>query len=225
VTLSPDAFFNLATYAHRALFDGVAHVWEALNKIDAYLAEHLEPGVHGSVHPGAWVDENVYIGPGAVVEPGAWIQGPAIIGAGTVVRHGAYIRGSCVIGESCVIGHATELKRAILLDRAQAPHFNYVGDSILGSGVNLGAGTKLSNFKNDGTEVVVRTAEGPIRTGMRKFGAVLGDRVHTGCNSVTSPGTLVGPDCAVYAGAVLRGVYPAGSIIKLRQQLEIVLKT
>lgn len=223
--LSPYAFFELDSFAHRDLFDGIAYVWEALNRVEGYLAERLEPKIAGEIEEGAWVDSNVYLGPGALVERGAWVQGPAIIGAGSVVRHGAFIRGNCVVGEDCVIGHATELKRAIMLDGSHAPHFNYVGDSILGAGVNLGAGTKLSNFKNDGTEIVVRTPSGPINTGMRKFGAVLGDRVRTGCNSVMSPGTLVGPGSAVYPNAVLRGVYPPASVIKLRQRIEIVPST
>jgi len=220
--LSPHAFFNLESFEHRSLFDGLTHVWEALKRVEAYLAEHLKPGIQGEVHDGAWVDSDVYIGPGAVVEPGALVKGPTIIGAGAVVRHGAYVRGNCVVGKKCVVGHATELKHVIMLDGSQAAHFNYVGDSILGAGVNLGAGTKLSNLKNDGKEVVVRTADRSINTGMRKLGAVLGDRVHMGCNSVTSPGTLVGPGSAVYPNAVLRGVYPAASVIKLRQHIETV---
>lgn len=222
MNVNPDAYFELGSYAHRSLFDGVAYVWEALERIDDYLAANLKPGIHGRVHEGAWVGPDVYIGPETVVEPGAWIQGPTIIGGGATVRHGAYVRGRCVVGDGCVIGHATELKRVIMLDESQAPHFNYVGDSILGRGVNLGAGTKISNLKNDGSEVVVRSGDTSIPTGMRKFGAVLGDNVHTGCNCVTSPGTLLGPNCAVYANAVLRGVYPAGTIVKLRQRHELV---
>src|SRR5690606_26397504 len=140
---------------------------------------------------GAWVDENVYVGPGVVIEPGAFVQGPTILGEGTVVRHGAYVRGSCVIGKGCVIGHATELKRVIMLDGAQAPHFNYVGDSILGRRVNLGAGTRLSNFKNDGSVITVKVGDERVSTGMRKLGAIVGDDVKTGCNSVLSPGTLI----------------------------------
>lgn len=223
--LRPERFFRLDDYAHRVLFDDVSYVWESLGKIDAYLAANLRPGIDGTVSDGAIVEGDVYIGPGAVVEPGAWVQGPTIIGGGTVIRHGAYVRGGCIVGSNCVIGHATELKKVIMLDKCQAPHFNYVGDSILGSMVNLGAGTKISNFKNDGTEVVVRFGSSVIPTGMRKFGAVLGDRVHTGCNCVTSPGTLVGPDVDVYANAVLRGVYPPRSIVKLRQTHEVIAKS
>jgi len=150
------------------------------------------------------------------------VQGPAIIGAGSVVRHGAYIRGGCIVGAGCVVGHATELKRAVLLDKAQAPHFNYVGDSILGRRVNLGAGAKLSNFKNDGSLIVIDAGSERIPTGQRKLGAILGDGVQVGCNSVTSPGTLVGPGSMVYANATLRGVYPPSCIVKVRQVQELV---
>lgn len=220
--LAPEDFFQLDGFAHRELFEGITYAWEALARLDEYLERHLRPGVHGKVHPGAWIEGDVYIAPDAVVEPGAYIQGPAIIGERSVVRHGAYLRGHCVIGRGCVIGHATELKRAILLDGAQAPHFNYVGDSIVGRKANLGAGTRLSNFKNDGSEIVISWENRRIPTGMRKFGAVVGDEVSTGCNSVLCPGTLLGPRCMVYPNAVLRGVYPADRIIKLRQEMLLV---
>lgn len=220
--LGPNSFFNLDGYAHRELFDGIDAVWEALGRLDKYLESYLRPAVEGNVHPGAWIEGDVYVGPGVVIEPGAYVQGPTILGEGTVVRHGAYVRGHCVIGRDCIIGHATELKRVIMLDGAQAPHFNYVGDSILGRRVNLGAGTRLSNFKNDGSAIVVIAGAQRISTGMRKFGAVVGDDVKTGCNAVLSPGTLIGPGSLVYPGAVLRGVYPGRHIIKLRQETILV---
>lgn len=220
--LTPDAFFQLDEYPHRPLFDGITYVWEALNRLDEYLEDALRPGVHGKVHPGAWIDGDVYVAPGAVIEPGAYIQGPAIIGEGSVVRHGAYLRGHCVVGRECVVGHATELKRVIMLDGAAAPHFNYAGDSILGRDVNLGAGTRLSNFKNDGSVISVSVGDQRIATGMRKLGAVLGDGVKTGCNCVLSPGTLVGPQTMIYPNAMLRGVYPGGHIVKLRQETLLV---
>ena len=220
--LGPEAFFQLDDFAHRELFEGITYAWEALLRLDEYFERHLKAGVHGRVHAGAWIEGDVWIAPGVVVEPGAYIQGPVILGEGTVVRHGAYLRGHCVVGRNCVIGHATELKRVIMLDGAQAPHFNYAGDSVIGRRVNLGAGTRLSNFKNDGSEVVVSCGAERIPTGMRKFGAVLGDDVKTGCNSVLSPGTLVGPRSMVYPNAVLRGVYPADRIIKLRQETILV---
>ncbi|MBI2914865.1 MAG: hypothetical protein HYY08_02955 [Firmicutes bacterium] len=225
ISLGPEEFFELSGFVHASIFEGIEFVWEALKRLDEYIKENLRPDLDGTVMDGAWVGEQVYLGPGALVEPGAMIKGPAIIGAGTVVRQGAYVREGCLIGDGCVVGHTSELKGVIMLDNSQAPHFAYVGDSILGRKVNLGAGTKLSNLKNDGSEVMVDTNRGDgarICTGMRKFGAILGDGVATGCNCVTSPGTLVGPGSMVYPCAVLRGVYPARSIIKLRQHLEVI---
>lgn len=231
---SPKAYLNVDGFEHARLFEGIDQVWQALGKVDEYLKKYISNYqrkrngtggsslIQGTVMPGAWVADDVVIAPDVLVEPGAMIQGPTVIGRGTVIRHGAYIRGSCVIGSDCIIGHATELKKAIMLDGAQAPHFNYVGDSILGRGVNLGAGTRLSNFKNDGSVIEVRKGEQKVSTSMRKFGAVVGDEVKTGCNCVTSPGTLIGPGSMVYANAVLRGVYPPRSIIKLRQELIVV---
>lgn len=220
----PAQFFALEKYRHAALFEGVRYVWEALERLDEYASRVAEPRIEGTVHEGAWITGRVYVGEGAVVEPGALVQGPTYLGPGTVVRHGAYVRGYCVTGEKCVIGHATEVKRAILLDGAHAPHFNYVGDSILGNGVNLGAGTKLSNLKNDESFIEVEWEGRRISTGLRKFGAVVGDGVHTGCNCVTSPGTLIGPGCLIYPNVVLRGTCPANSIVKLRQSVEIVAR-
>lgn len=220
--LTPSEFFALEGYAHAELFADIEYVWEALARLDVYAPKHATARVDGRVSEGAWLSGSVFVASGAVVEPGAMVQGPTILGPGTVVRHGAYVRGYCVTGANCVIGHASEVKRAILLDGAQAPHFNYVGDSILGNDVNLGAGTKISNLKNDGSSVEVDGPKGRVQTGLRKFGAVVGDRVQTGCNSVASPGTLIGPDTLVYANAVLRGCYPARSIVKLRQRTDVV---
>src|SRR5690606_36733292 len=132
------------------IFDGVTHAWEALALVAQAIDTLARPRfgsepIQGVVSPGAWIEGEVYIAPGAVIEPGAYVQGPTVIGAGTVVRHAAYIRGECIIGRGCIVGHATELKRSIMLDGSHAPHFNYVGDSILGRNVNLGAGTRLGN--------------------------------------------------------------------------------
>lgn len=217
-----ESYFDLAGLSNADLFAGIEHVWEVFHRLEAYVDSHLTPGIEGRVHEGAFVSGRVWLGPGAVVEPGAYIVGPAIIGPGTVVRHGAYVREYCLIGRDCVIGHATELKYAVLLDEAQAPHFNYVGDSVLGRGVNLGAGTRLANLKTSRANVVVDVAGDRYPTGLRKLGAILGDGVQTGCNVVASPGTLVGRGTHVYPGAVLRGWYPPHTMIKVRQQLEAV---
>lgn len=214
-------YFNLEDYAHPEVFAGVTHVWEVLTRLAAYIDARLEPALLGTVMSGAWVGDRVYLAPGSVVEPGAMIKGPAIIGAGTVIRQGAYVREYCLIGEKCVIGHATEIKGSIMLNGSQAPHFNYVGDSVLGNKVNLGAGTKLSNLKNDHGPISVLLDGVRHSTGLRKLGAIAGDGVCTGCNSVTSPGTLIGPHSLVYPNVVVRGTVPGHSIVKLQQAVQI----
>jgi UDP-N-acetylglucosamine diphosphorylase / glucose-1-phosphate thymidylyltransferase / UDP-N-acetylgalactosamine diphosphorylase / glucosamine-1-phosphate N-acetyltransferase / galactosamine-1-phosphate N-acetyltransferase len=143
-------------------------------------------------------DDLICLGAGSVVEPGALIQGPTIIGSHTEVRQGAYVRGNCIIGNGCVVGHTTEIKASIMLNDAKAGHFAYIGDSILGNWTNLGAGTKLANLKIKPGSVRVRVAADSIDTGLRKFGAVLGDHVEIGCNAVTNPGTLLGKGCMVF---------------------------
>ena len=213
-------FFDLSRFAHAALFEGTRFVWEALERLPAYIAEHMATGVDGQVMPGAVIEGEVYIGEGTVVQPGAMIIGPALIGKGCQVRHCALIRGNVILGDRAVVGHATEIKTAVLLDDAAAPHFNYVGDSILGRGVNLGAGSNCSNFKMTHEPVTVRLGGEILETGMRKLGATLGDGVEIGCNAVLNPGTLIGPRSLVYPTASVRGYHPAGSVIKLRQGIE-----
>lgn len=161
------------------------------------------------------IGRRIELGQGVLVEPGALIKEPAIIGDHTEVRQGAYLRGWCLIGRRCVVGHTTEVKHSIFLDDAKAGHFAYVGDSILGGEVNLGAGTKLANFRFLPGEVRVRTPEGTLDSGLRKFGAILGDRVQTGCNTVTSPGAVVGPDCLIMPNTtVSSGCHPARSVLR-----------
>ncbi len=233
--LSPQHFFQLEEGPLSPLFAQVDLVWEALAQLGAFMDALVGGRGHqvlGEVMPGAYLepDGDIYIGPGAVVEPGAYIAGPAWIGPKAQVRHGAYLRGQVFIAAGSLVGHATEVKHSILLPGAHAPHFNYVGDSILGRGVNLGAGTKLSNL----TVVSVKdpvtgkrpTLKIPVGdqvfdTGLAKLGAILGDGVQTGCNSVLNPGTLIGPGSLVYANAsVPKGYYPPRTIIKLRQTFE-----
>ena len=222
-----DNFFAISDFDHAVLFDPERPVWEALGQtLDAYLAawnrwEVLTPlseGVHVLGGP-------ILIEAGCHIDPGAVLRGPLIVGEGCEIRTGAYLRGRVILGRRCVVGAHSEVKSAILLDGAHAPHQNYVGDSILGRNVNLGAGTILSNVKNVGHEVTFRHQEELIRTGLRKFGAVLGDECRTGCNTVLNPGVLMGPGCVTYPGVCLRsGYYPAGTLVKLRQvQQQVVL--
>jgi carbonic anhydrase/acetyltransferase-like protein (isoleucine patch superfamily) len=167
------------------------------------------------IMPGAFFfDDRIILGPGTVVEPGALIKGPAVIGQDSQVRQGAYMRGNCLVGDKCVVGHATEMKNSVMLDGAKAGHFAYIGDSILGNNVNLGAGTKLANLKMIPGSIVVTAERKRYDTGRRKLGAILGDKTETGCNSVTSPGTLMGPASIVYPGiSVPGGYYPEKTII------------
>jgi NDP-sugar pyrophosphorylase family protein len=219
---APDELFTLSSYEHSGLFSGCANAWEALERLTDYLRSVLRPGIRGEVEEGAHIDGEVEIAEGARVEAGAYIRGPALIGPGSEVRHGAYLRGNVLTGADCVIGHASECKQAILLDRARAPHFAYVGDSILGNDVNLGAGTRLANFKIVPGTVAVRHPDGKrVDTGLRKLGAVLGDGVQIGCNAVTSPATVIGRDSIVYPNAALQGTVPPGSVVAWRPQLVI----
>ncbi|MCA1596875.1 MAG: hypothetical protein LC772_10695 [Chloroflexi bacterium] len=189
----------------------------------AYLANQLAAGIDPTarVMDGAvLVGPSIQIGAGCVIEPGAFIRGPVILGRDCEVRHGAYLRGDIIAGDGCVFGHTSEFKNAILLDGAKGPHFNYVGDSILGRNVNMGAGSKLSNLKVTAGNVVVYASEERIDSGLRKFGAILGDGAEIGCNAVLNPGTVLAPGCIVYPNASTRGYYPPNTVIKLRQQLE-----
>lgn len=162
-------------------------------------------------------DKRLDLGPGVVVEPGALIKGPTIIGGHTEVRQGAYVRGKCLTGSACVIGHTTEMKSSIMLNGAKAGHFAYIGDSILGASSNLGAGTKLANLKLSGDNVRVRVSGGLIDTGLRKLGAILGDTVEIGCNTVTNPGTILGPGSLVWpVASVAPGYYGPRTVIRAR---------
>ena len=157
----------------------------------------------------------IKLGAGVLVEPGALIKSPVILGDCTEVRQGAYLRGSCLTGTGCVLGHTTEVKNTILLDRAKAGHFAYLGDSILGNDVNLGAGTKLANLRFTEGTIPIKTPDGPVDTGLRKLGAILGDQVQTGCNAVTSPGTLLGRRSMVLPNTTVRaGCHEDNSLIR-----------
>lgn len=220
--LQPADLFDYQAWEHADLFENIHHVWEVLPRIREYIASRLQPGIEGTVMEGAWlVGDEIFIGRDTVVEPGAFIRGPAIIGCRCEIRQGAYIRGHALVGDDCVVGHTTELKNSVLLDGAKAGHFAYIGDSILGREVNLGAGTKLANLKINGSEVTVRHEGKAHRTGLRKFGAILGDGVELGCNSVSSPGTIIGPQSLVYPNTSVAGIVPARSIVKLKQNQEI----
>ncbi len=234
----PDNFFNTDSSIYSKLFKGTEYVWEGLNNIDSYLSNCLEPNVSAINENGTMANRTYKLPNGAVVyagsyimdnriqlesdvkvEPGAYIAGPAIIGEGTQVRQGAYIRGKVITGKNCVIGHSTEIKNSVLLEKSKAGHFAYIGDSILGE-VNLGAGTKLANLKITNTEIIVSGKSKKYNTGLRKFGAILGDGVQTGCNSVTMPGTIMSKGVLTYPNTTARGYYNSRTIIKLVQNIK-----
>lgn len=220
--LSPNAFFDLSQYKHAAIFDGCAYVWEALKHIETYLKNRVGK-IEVEIPHEAYLDkkQSISIGKGTVVEPGAYIRGPCIIGENCTIRHGAYIRGGIITGDNCVIGHDTEVKNSIFLNEAHAAHFAYVGDSILGNGINLGAGTKCANLKLRNDLILVHDGDNVISTGLRKLGAIVGDRSQLGCNSVTNPGTIIGKDVLCYPCINLGGVIPSNSIVKSTSQIVI----
>ena len=201
------------------LFEGVTYPWEVLPKISAFI---LKLGATLPADEYEKVGDDVWIARSANVFPSAYIHGPAIIGKNAEVRHCAFIRGNAIVGEGAVVGNSTELKNVVLFNKVQVPHYNYVGDSILGDKAHMGAGSITSNVKSDKKLVVVKTPEGNIETGIKKFGAMLGDEVEVGCGSVLNPGTVVGAHSNIYPLSSVRGVVPAGSIYK--KQGEVVEK-
>lgn len=190
---------------------GFTYPWEALKGISDLiisLGKELDPNEYDNPSENVWVHKT------AKVFPSAYLGAPCIIGANTEVRHCAFIRGSALVGENCVVGNSVELKNVILFDNVQTPHYNYVGDSILGYKSHMGAGSITSNVKSDKTNVVVKSKDERIETGIKKIGAMLGDCVEVGCNSVLNPGTIVGRNSNIYPTSCVRGVIPANSIYK-----------
>jgi NDP-sugar pyrophosphorylase family protein len=220
----PCDLFDLTQTEHGALFDGCDHAWEALRRIGDYVKQHLRPGLHNRCDGVAWIAEDVYVGEGTVIEDGVMIKGPTIIGRDCQIRHNAYIRGNVLVGDGCVVGNSCELKNAFLFNKAQVPHFSYVGDSILGHKVHLGAGVKISNLKLDGSPVTLEFEERRIDTGLRKFGALIGDGTDIGCNTVLNPGSVIGRGCVIYPNTNWRGVLPPNSIAKNRAAVEVAAR-
>ena len=206
-----DLFSDLSATLAASLFEETEYPWEVLPRIKDFVLA-LGPRLDGSEYER--VADQVWIHRSCKVYDPAVILGPTIIGAETEVRPSAFIRGSVLVGRNCVVGNSTELKNCILFDRVQVPHYNYVGDSIFGYRAHTGAGAICSNVKSDKTSVAVHGPEGELPTGLRKFGAILGDHVEVGCNSVLCPGTVIGQNSNVYPLSRVRGVIPAGHIYK-----------
>src|SRR5471032_2450137 len=210
----PADYLDLKETEHAAIFDGVTQAWEILPLLTHYLAKNLEPANFGRLIGNPVIGERVYIGEGTVIEPGAYIKGPAWIGPNCQIRHGAYIRENVIIGAGSVIGNSSEIKNSFLFNGCQVPHFNYVGDSILGAKVHLAAGVIVSNLKLNGDFIVIRMEHAILATGLRKFGALIGDGTEVGCNAVLNPGSILGRRSLVYPGVSWRGILPANSIAK-----------
>lgn len=208
--------YNLEETIAGELFAGKTYPWEVLPEIGAFivkLGNTLDPQEYEKA------GENIWIARSAKVAPAASITGPAIIGKEAEIRQGAFIRGNAIVGEGAVVGNSTELKNVVLFNKVQVPHYNYVGDSILGYRAHMGAGSITSNVKSDKTLVVVKGKETKIETGLKKFGAMLGDQVEVGCNSVLNPGTVIGPRSNIYPLSSVRGVIPADHIFKAQDRI------
>lgn len=211
--------YNLDETIASKIFEGATYPWEVLPKIEEFIKEL---GNTLSSEEYEKRGEDIWIAKTATIAPTAYIKGPAIIGKNAEIRHCAFIRGKAIVGEGAVVGNSTELKNVILFNKVQVPHYNYVGDSILGYKAHMGAGSITSNVKADKKLVVVKNKEEKIETGLKKFGAMLGDNVEIGCGSVLNPGTVIGKNTNVYPLSSVRGVVPSNSIYK--KQNEIVEK-
>ena len=211
--MDPKNFFSFDQFAHSVLWKEGEPVWSALAFLKQYLSEKNRCLIEIEIPEGVFLinREQISIGQGTIIEPGVLIQGPCIIGKNCVIRHGAYIREWVILGDGCHVGHSTELKHSILMNGAAATHFVYVGDSILGQDVNLGAGVKCANLRLDRRDVQVKMDGKRVKTGLKKLGAIIGDRVQIGCNCVLNPGTLVGKESFSYPLTNLSGSIPPRS--------------
>ena len=208
--------YDLNETIAKDLFEGLEFPWEALPKIGEFIVKLGETLPEDKYEKRG---ENVWVAKSATVFPTAYIGGPAIIDEDAEIRQCAFIRGNAIVGKGAVVGNSTELKNVVLFNKVQVPHYNYVGDSILGYKAHMGAGSITSNVKSDKTLVVVKSAEENIETGLKKFGAMLGDNVEIGCNSVLNPGTVVCRNSNVYPTSCVRGLIPADSIYKNKDEI------
>ena len=209
-------FFDLDSFLFCQLFEGYEFPWQLLSNIHSHLGQCSLGLIEGTVSPSAYLiyPELISIGEGSVVEPGAYIQGPCIIGKNCTVRHGAYIRGNFIAGDNCIIGHDTEIKNTIFLNGVKTGHFNYVADSVIGNEVNFGAGAKCANLRLDHRPISAIFENRKIATGLKKFGAIIGDHTQIGCNTVMNPGTLLGKGVFCYPCMNFGGFVPSHSSIK-----------
>jgi UDP-N-acetylglucosamine diphosphorylase / glucose-1-phosphate thymidylyltransferase / UDP-N-acetylgalactosamine diphosphorylase / glucosamine-1-phosphate N-acetyltransferase / galactosamine-1-phosphate N-acetyltransferase len=211
---APADFFDISQTNHAAIFEGVTQAWEIVPKLKSYLEERLKPENRGRILGLPTIGNNVFIGENTVIEPSVYIKGPAWIGPNCQIRHGAYIRENVIVGAGSVVGNSVELKNSFLFNGCQVAHFNYVGDSVLGTQVHLAAGVIVSNLKLNGDFITIRAHEAIVTTGLRKFGALIGDKAEVGCNAVLNPGSILGRRSLIYPGVVWRGILPANTIAK-----------
>lgn len=221
--LSPSYFFDLSQFPYATLFKGCHYVWDVLPRIKLYLEQSPLGKIEVEVPHGTYLEnpETISIGKGTVIEPGVFIKGPCLIGQNCSIRHGAYIRGDFIAGNGCVIGHATEVKNSVMLNQAQAGHFAYLGDTILGNRVNLGAGTKCANLKLDHQPIFVYHEGQCLNTHLKKMGAIIGDDCQLGCNSVTNPGTLLGQKVLCYPCINIGGIIASRHVVRPSQKAHI----
>lgn len=208
--------YNLEETIAKDLFEGLTYPWEALPKISEFIVK-LGESLDSSVYEKK--GENIWVAKSAKVAPTAFLNGPLIIDEEAEIRHCAFVRGNAIVGKGCVVGNSTELKNVVLFNSVQVPHYNYVGDSILGYKSHMGAGSITSNVKSDKTLVVVKNGKEEIKTGLKKFGAMLGDYVEVGCNSVLNPGSVIGSHTNIYPLSMVRGVVPERSIYKNKNEV------
>jgi NDP-sugar pyrophosphorylase family protein len=213
---STSIYFDLGDFEHREVFSNTSYVWQALDNLSEYIAQQPLGSIQVAVSKGVFLEnpELISIGEGSVVEDGAYIKGPCIIGKYCQIRHGAYIRENVLVGDKCVVGHTTEVKHSILLNHAKAAHFAFIGDSIMGNHVNLGAGTICANLRLDDTPVIIRYHNQSISTNRRKMGAIIGDKSQIGCKVVCNPGTIVGKKVHCFPSTTIYGVINEGMIAK-----------
>ncbi len=208
--------YNLEETIAKDLFEGLTYPWEALPKISEFIVK-LGESLDSSVYEKR--GENIWVAKSAKVASTAFLNGPLIIDEEAEIRHCAFVRGNAIVGKGCVVGNSTELKNVVLFNSVQVPHYNYVGDSILGYKSHMGAGSITSNVKSDKTLVVVKDGKEEIKTGLKKFGAMLGDYVEVGCNSVLNPGSVIGSHTNIYPLSMVRGVVPERSIYKNKNEV------
>jgi len=215
MNFKPEDYLDLSQTEHVTLFENARQVWEVLSQIEVYLKFRLKPQVQGQVIGKPFIGDRVFIGEGTIIEPGAYIAGPAWIGRNCKIRHGAYIRENVIVGDNSILGNSCEFKNCVMFNGAEVPHFSYVGDSVLGYKAHLSAGVVLSNLRLDQKNIKVHRDGQSLDTGLRKFGAIVGDQAQVGCNCVLNPGSLIGRGAHIYPGVVVTGSVESGAVVKV----------